>query len=160
MEGNERWREEQKGTVNLHWWHEGEAQKTADISRELQQPQHRVLYVAHAKEVPVPIKVMPTEQRIQRRGVDTCTYSLLICVSSQWSCTLIFTVKIVYYCKGNLELNNSLWDLFWHVLLLWCVLMLLENDTLCELVYGLRILKEISGSQNTFFKQSKVKNRW
>lgn len=108
MGGDERWREEQKGTVNLHWWHEGEAQKTADISRELQQPQHGVLYVTHVKEVPVPIKVVPAEQIIQRRGVDTYTYILLICVSMQWSCTLIFTVKMVYYSKGNLELNNSL----------------------------------------------------
>lgn len=34
--------------------------------------------------------------------------------------------------------------------------MLLEN-ILCELAYGLRTLKEILCSQNTFFKQSKVK---
>lgn len=48
----------------------------------------------------------------------------------------------VYYSRENLEWNNGLWDLFWHIFLLWSDLtLLLENGTLYELFYDLSILK-------------------
>lgn len=71
MGGGERWREEQKGTVSLHGWHQAEAQIIADISSELWQPQHGVLYVTCVKEVPVLMKVEPTEQILIQTGEQT-----------------------------------------------------------------------------------------